>query len=224
MRGKHVLIPGGTGGLGQHVVRAALEREARVTVPYLHEREASRLRDLPINLVEADVTDDAAVERVVEFMGSVDVLLQLVGGFTMGPTDEMAVDDFRSHLDLTLTSTFVACKWALHRMRKTGYGRIVTVGSKAAVEPAGQLAAYSAAKAGVVALTRAIADETKGTDITANCVLPSVIDTPANRAAMGDANADRWVKPSSLAQVICFLGSAAARDIRGAAVPVYGNV
>lgn len=109
-------------------------------------------------------------------------------------------------------------------MLEHGYGRIVTVGSWAAVEPAGQLAAYCASKAGVVALTKAIADETKGTNITANVVLPSVIDTPANRAAMGEENANQWVKPESLAQVICFLASEAAKDVRGAAVPVYGNI
>ncbi|MBD0336865.1 MAG: SDR family oxidoreductase, partial [Cyanobacteria bacterium Co-bin13] len=93
-----------------------------------------------------------------------------------------------------------------------------------AVEPVGQLAAYCASKAGVVALTKAIADEMKGTDITANIVLPSVIDTPTNRQAMGEANASQWVSPASLAGVICFLASAAAKDIRGAAIPVYGNV
>jgi NAD(P)-dependent dehydrogenase (short-subunit alcohol dehydrogenase family) len=100
----------------------------------------------------------------------------------------------------------------------------VTVGSRGAVEPGGQLAAYCASKAGVVALTKAIADETKGTNITANVVLPSVIDTPANRAAMGAENAVQWVKAESLAGVICFLASEAAQDIRGAAVPVYGNI
>ncbi|MEM9980608.1 MAG: SDR family oxidoreductase, partial [Cyanobacteria bacterium P01_D01_bin.2] len=92
-----------------------------------------------------------------------------------------------------------------------------------AVQPTGQLAAYCASKAGVVALTQAIADETKGTGVTANIVLPSVIDTPTNRQAMGADQADQWVKPESLGQVICFLASEAAKDIRGAAVPVYGQ-
>jgi NAD(P)-dependent dehydrogenase (short-subunit alcohol dehydrogenase family) len=86
------------------------------------------------------------------------------------------------------------------------------------------LAAYCASKAGVLALTQAIADETKGTNITANTVLPSVIDTPANRQAMGTQEADKWVKPESLGQVICFLASEAAKDMRGVAVPVYGSV
>jgi len=109
-------------------------------------------------------------------------------------------------------------------MRQQGYGRIVTVGAKGAVEPNAQLGAYCASKAGVVALTKTIAEETKEMDITANCVLPTVIDTPANREAMGEENADKWVKPESLGKVICFLASEAAKDLRGAAVPVYGNV
>jgi NAD(P)-dependent dehydrogenase (short-subunit alcohol dehydrogenase family) len=125
---------------------------------------------------------------------------------------------------LNLNTTFLVCKHALQKMLPQNYGRIVTIGSRGAVEPTGQLAAYCAAKAGVVALTRAIADETRGTGITANVVLPSVIDTPANRASMGDTEAAHWVKPLSLAKVICFLASEAAQDIRGAAVPVYGNV
>ncbi len=108
-------------------------------------------------------------------------------------------------------------------MLEQGYGRIVTVASKGAVEPSGQLAAYCASKVGVVVLTKAIADETKGTNITANVVLPSVIDTRTNRAVMGEENAHNWVKPASLAQTICFLASEAAQDVRGAAVPVYGN-
>lgn len=101
---------------------------------------------------------------------------------------------------------------------------LLTIGSRGAVEPVGSLAAYCASKAGVVALTKAIADETKDTNITANVVLPSVIDTEANRQAMGTEDVDKWVKPESLAEVICFLASEAAKDIRGAAIPVYGRI
>jgi NAD(P)-dependent dehydrogenase (short-subunit alcohol dehydrogenase family) len=157
-------------------------------------------------------------------MPKLDALIHLVGGFMMGPTEQVSLDAWRDHLDLCLTTTFLCCKHALPRMREAGYGRIVTVGSKAALEPMDQMAPYSAAKAGVVALTRVIAAETKGTAITANCVLPSIIDTPANRKAMGDADADKWVKPESLAQTICHLASEAAGDVRGAAIPVYGSV
>jgi NAD(P)-dependent dehydrogenase (short-subunit alcohol dehydrogenase family) len=103
-------------------------------------------------------------------------------------------------------------------------GGILTVGSRGGEQQVGQLVAYCAAKAGVVALTKAIADETKGTNITANTALPSVIDPPKNRWAIGSENAHQWVKPQSLAQVICFLGSEAAKDVRGAAMAVYGSI
>lgn len=103
-------------------------------------------------------------------------------------------------------------------------GRSLTVGSRGGEQQIGQLAAYCAAKAGVVALTKAIADETKGTNITANTALPSVIYPPTNRSAMGSENAHQWVKPQSLAQVICFFGSEAAKDVRGVAMAVYGSI
>jgi NAD(P)-dependent dehydrogenase (short-subunit alcohol dehydrogenase family) len=109
-------------------------------------------------------------------------------------------------------------------MKKNNYGRIVTVSSRVALEPAAQMAAYSASKAGVIALTKSIAEETKGTGITANTILPSIIDTPSNRKSMGEKNVHNWVKPESLAETICFLASEKAGDLRGAALSVYGNV
>jgi NAD(P)-dependent dehydrogenase (short-subunit alcohol dehydrogenase family) len=227
MQGKQVLINGGTGALGSAVTHEALAFGALVTVPYVVEAEALNLQRSidsdKLTVVGADMGDEQAVRAVIEGMPSIDVLIHLVGGFEMGPTHEVGLDAWRRHVDLNLTTTFLSCKHALGRMRASGYGRIVTVGSRAALEPMAECAAYCASKAGVVALTRVIAAETKGTDITANCVLPSVIDTKANRAAMGEQAAASWVKPSSLAQVICFLASERARDLRGAALPVYGN-
>ena len=230
MKDRHVLITGGSGGLGTAVTKLALERGARVTVPFFKEEEVAvltaHLGGAPdtLTLRPADLTDETAVQTLMDEMPRVDALIHLVGGFVMGPTHEIALGAWREHHDLCLTTTFLCCKHALRRMRHAGYGRIVTIGSRAAAEPMAQMAAYSAAKSGVVALTNVIAAETKGTAITANCVLPSVIDTPANRAAMGDADAHNWVKPQSLAQTICFLASEAAADVRGAAVSVYGNV
>lgn len=204
---------------------------ASVTVPYRNTAEVDRLKQQmspedfsKIQFVLLDLLDETAVRQLIEDMGRVDVLIHLVGGFSMGATHEYDYGDWRNDLDLNLNTTFLACKYSLAQMRQQGYGRIVTVGSRGAVEPGAQLAAYCAAKAAVVALTKSIAAETQNTGITANCVLPSVIDTPDNRAAMGDDNADSWVKPSSLGEVICFLASPAAQDIRGAAIPVYGDI
>jgi NAD(P)-dependent dehydrogenase (short-subunit alcohol dehydrogenase family) len=232
MQDKHVLLTGGTGGLGTGVTSAVMAQgAAAVTIPYVDYHEVERLKaslesnDFErIQFIPVNLTDEGSVEHLFERMNRVDVLIHLVGGFSMGKTDEYSFFDWKKMLDLNLNTTFLVCKHSLKKMLANGYGRIVTIGSRGAIEPTGQLAAYCAAKAGVVALTKAIADETKGTNITANVVLPSVIDTPANRAAMGEGNAEQWVKPQSLAGVICFLASEAAKDIRGATVPVYGNI
>ncbi|NCJ05466.1 3-oxoacyl-ACP reductase FabG [Synechococcales cyanobacterium C] len=230
MTDRQVLLTGATGGLGREVTPQLLAQGDTLTVPYVDETSVTRLKQhlSPAELVRVrfaatDLSQEVAVERLINGMERVDVLIHLVGGFSMGATHTYDYEAWQRDIALNLHTTFLVCKHSLRRMRETGYGRIVTVGSRGAVQPAGQLAAYCAAKAGVVALTQAIADETKGTDITANVVLPSVIDTPANRAAMGTEASASWVKPDSLAGVICFLASDAARDIRGAAIPVYGN-
>ncbi|MBF2074363.1 MAG: 3-oxoacyl-ACP reductase FabG [Synechococcales cyanobacterium C42_A2020_086] len=231
MKGKHVLLTGGTGGLGLGVTPMVLAQGATaVTIPYVRAQEVERLKGIlapadlaRIRFIETDLTSEASVEALVNDMERVDALIHLVGGFSMGKTHEYSYQQWRQDFDLNLNTTFLVCKHSLRRMLEQHYGRIVTVGSRGAVQPGGQLAAYCASKAGVVALTQSIADETKGTNITANVVLPSIIDTPANRAAMGSDHADQWVKPDSLAQVICFLASEAAKDLRGAAIPVYGN-
>lgn len=232
MKGKHVLLTGGTGGLGLGVTPTVLALGAEsVTIPYRQAQDTERLKGRlspaslsRVRFVAADLMDEAAVQQLVDGMHRVDVLIHLVGGFSMGPIHDYSYSQWQQDFNLNLNTTFLACKHSLRRMLEQDYGRIVTVGSRGAVEPGGQLAAYCASKAGVVALTRAIADETRGTNITANVVLPSMIDTPANRAAMGAANAAQWVTAESLGQVIGFLASEAAADIRGAAVPVYGNI
>src|SRR5690606_25003378 len=230
MRDRHVLITGGSGGLGTAVTALLLARGARVTVPVVDEAQAERLRAAlggdadRVAQPRADLRQEAEVQRVVDAMERVDAAVCLVGGFAMGPTDGFALEDLRTQLALNLVTTFLVSKHGLRRMKEGGYGRIVTVASRAAVEPTAGLAAYAAAKAGVLALTRAVAEETRALDVTANCVLPSIIDTPANRAAMGDAKAHEWVAPQRLAESIAFLASEAAGDLRGAALPVYGRV
>jgi NAD(P)-dependent dehydrogenase (short-subunit alcohol dehydrogenase family) len=231
MKGKKVLITGGTGGLGLGVTPVVLAKGAEVTIPYTSPKQVERLKGFispedfaRIHFIPANLEDESSVENVIGRMLTVDVLIHLVGGFSMGQTHEYGFYKWKRDLDLNLNTTFLVCKHSLKKMLANDYGRIVTVASRAAVEPTGQLASYCASKAGVVALTKAIADETKGTNITANVVLPSVIDTPSNRQNMGEENADKWVRPESLAEVICFLASEAAKDIRGAAVPVYGSI
>ncbi|MEO1145068.1 MAG: 3-oxoacyl-ACP reductase FabG [Cyanobacteria bacterium J06638_22] len=232
MRGKHVLVTGGTGGLGLGVTPKVLARGAMsITLPYRSAQEVERMRGMlspadlaRVRFISADLIDETSVEEMINGMERVDASIHLVGGFSMGKVHEYPFDKWQQDFRLNLETTFLVCKHSLRRMLETGYGRIVTVGSRGAVLPGAQLAAYCASKAGVVALTQAIADETKGTNITANVVLPSIIDTPANRAAMGAENANQWVKAESLGEVICFLASDEAKDMRGAAVPVYGSI
>jgi NAD(P)-dependent dehydrogenase (short-subunit alcohol dehydrogenase family) len=169
---------------------------------YREEREVGRLKSRlsaaefeRIRFVRVDLTQETAVARLIDDLGRVDVLIHLVGGFTMGATEEFSYEDWLKMFDLNLHSTFLLCKHCLRSMKLHNYGRIVT-----------------------------IAEETKQTNITANVVLPSIIDTPGNREAMGEANAKDWVSPQSLAEVICFLAGEGAKDLRGAAIPVYGSL
>lgn len=230
MRDRHVLITGGSGGLGCHVTAAFVNAGAHVTVPIFEPEQKHQLcqevgADFDdVQLVPADLRDEDSVRALFDAMPKVDAVVHLVGGFAMGPTADFAIDDVRHQLELNVVVAFSVIQHALRKMIPAGYGRIVTVGSRSAVEPVAQQAAYSAAKAGVVALTKAVAAETRGTGVTINAVLPSIIDTPANRAAMGDAHADAWVTPASLAQTILHLASEAAGQVRGAAVAVYGDV
>jgi NAD(P)-dependent dehydrogenase (short-subunit alcohol dehydrogenase family) len=226
---REVLIPGGTGGLGVHVTAAFVRAGARVTVPVFSPTELPALRELlgerfgDVRLVDADLRDEDQVRRVIDDMPKLDALVHLVGGFAMGETQTFGLDALREQLELNVVTAFATIKHGLRRMRELDYGRIVTVASRAAEQPTGGLAAYAAAKAGVLALTRAVADETRGTDITANCVLASVIDTPANRAAMGIEQLHRWVAPANLAQHIVHLAGDDAGTLRGTALRVYAD-
>jgi len=231
MQNKKVLITGGTGGLGRVVTKKVLEAGAQVTLSYLSDNEISFMRaqlsqeDIKkISFVRANLMKEEEVKHLLDQLPDLQVLIHLVGGFSMGPIVDFPLEKWNQQIDLNLTSAFLTCKYSLEQMFRNNYGRIVTVGSRAAVEPGAQLAAYSAAKAGLVALIRSIAAETMGAGITANIILPSVIDTPDNRKSMGDQHADKWVKPESIAELICFLASEAAKDIRGAVIPIYGNV
>lgn len=230
MRDRHLLITGGTGGLGVAVTAAALDAGARVTVPVFAEEEIDPLLRAVgdargrLDLPHADLRREDDVVALLERTGPLDAAVHLVGGFTMGPLHEADLDTLRAQFDLNVQTTFLVLKHALRAMRSRGYGRIVTVGSKAVVVPAPQMAIYAAAKAAVVAMTQTLAEEAKGTDITANCVLPTIIDTPANRNAMGTEQASRWVAPEDLARSILFLASPEAGHLRGSCLHAFGDV
>jgi NAD(P)-dependent dehydrogenase (short-subunit alcohol dehydrogenase family) len=205
---------------------------ARIVVTYVLEKELARFREaLPegsYELAQVELTDPTAVgglvKRTVATHGRVDVLLNLAGGFTGGkPLVETPVADLE-HLFATNVKTVYVCAQAvLPAMIKQRWGRIVNVSARPALIGGANVAAYASTKAGVAALTRALADEVRDHGITVNAIAPSTIDTPANRAAMPQADPSRWVKPEEIAATLVFLASDAAAATSGAIIPVYAR-
>jgi NAD(P)-dependent dehydrogenase (short-subunit alcohol dehydrogenase family) len=173
-----------------------------------------------------DLTRPGEAARAVAAAGpELEALIHLVGGYAGGALVAETGDDvWRRMQTLNLDAAFYATRAAVPVLTARPGGRLVLIGARPAVEPVAGLAAYAVAKAGVVALARTLALELAPRQATCNVVLPSVIDTPANRAAMPKADASRWVAPASLAAVIAWLASPAASDVNGAVVPVYGRV
>jgi len=239
MAGKVVLVAGGTGGLGRAVSLAFLETSARVIVTFQRPGDLDELKKAAsTKLVAADgaslegygvdVTDEAAVSKlmdgIVERNGRLDCLVNAVGGYAGGiKLWEMETNVFEQQLALNLRAGFVLARAATRVMVKQGGGAIVNVASKAAVDHGAGAAAYAASKAAAVAMIDCLAADLKGTGVRANSILPSIIDTPANRKAMPKADFTKWPKAEEIAQVILFLCSDDAKLIQGASVPVYGD-
>jgi NAD(P)-dependent dehydrogenase (short-subunit alcohol dehydrogenase family) len=223
---RSVVVTGGTGGLGAAVTGTLLDAGWRVVVPWFAEDELARVEEHErLTLVEADLTDPGSAGNVAEAAGdSLRALVNLVGGFAMGGrVHETPVEDFERQLRLNLRPTYLMCAAALPRMLAVGDGAIVCVSSRAAVRPFAGAAGYITSKAAVLAFVDALHAEYRDDGIRANAILPSTIDTPANRAAMPDADFDTWVKPAEIARVISFLCSDGARVTSGGHVPVYGR-
>jgi len=228
------VVTGGTGALGQSLVPILLRRSFKLAVTYLVPDEARTLeKRLDIDedqllLRRVDCTDAEAVNRFMketaETFGHINVVCALVGGWA-GGRDLAETDDVRFDrmLDLNLRSTFYTARAAIPHLLEAEWGRIIAMGSRAAVDaPAGQ-AAFNVAKAGVVALIRSLANELDDTSVTANVILPAVIDTYDTRAALPYADYVRWPKPAEIASVVDFLASPQSGVINGAAIPVYGQ-
>jgi NAD(P)-dependent dehydrogenase (short-subunit alcohol dehydrogenase family) len=221
-----VVVTGGTGGLGAAVTGTLLGEGWRVVVPWFVEEELARVEEHEgLTLVQADLTDPGSAATVVEAAGDgLRALVNLVGGFAMGGrVHETPVEDFERQLRLNLRPAYLMCAAALPRMLAAGDGAIVCVSSRAAVRPFAGAAGYITSKAAVLAFVDALDAEYRDDGIRANAILPSTIDTPANRAAMPDADFDTWVKPAEIARVVAFLCSDAARVTSGGHVPVYGR-
>ena len=219
--GKVVIIAGGSGALGGTVVPTFTSVGARV---FTADRNPASSHMKNHVAMKADVTDEAECRRLVDEVikkeGRVDALVNLVGGFAMGRVVETDASLWHRMLTVNLTAAVLLSKVVLPHMAERRAGRIVHVVARAAVDPFPGAAAYVVSKAGLAAFIRALATELAGSGVTINGVLPTTIDTPANRKNMPDADASKWVKPESIAQLIGFLASDGASQINGALIPV----
>ncbi|MGN6189320.1 MAG: SDR family NAD(P)-dependent oxidoreductase [Conexibacter sp.] len=227
---RSALVTGGTGGLGAAVVARLLDDGWRVVVPWVVERELERVeRREGLELVQADLFEPEAVgTAVLQAAERADAPLRavvnLVGGFAQGArVAEEPVETFEAQLRLNLRPTYLVTQAALPHLVAAGGGAIVCVGTRAALAPFPGAAGYVTAKAGVIAFAQAVAVEYRDEGVRCNALLPSVIDTPANRAAMPSADFTRWVQPAQLAATIAFLCSEEGAATSGAAIPVYGR-
>ncbi|MBC7227572.1 MAG: SDR family oxidoreductase [Thermoflexales bacterium] len=228
-----VMITGAAGNLGSAVARAFRAAGARLI---LVDRAPDRLPALFPDLADSpdhylatsvDLTDpdvaEATVREALRRRGRIDVLVHTVGSYRGGqPVHETPLETWQALFDLNVRTALTVTRAVVPVMVSQGAGRIIYVAAKAALEGGKNTAAYSAAKSALLRLTESLAAELRGTGVTVNCVLPSTIDTPQNRAAMPKADPARWVKPEAIADVILFLASDAARAVHGAAIPVYG--
>jgi NAD(P)-dependent dehydrogenase (short-subunit alcohol dehydrogenase family) len=206
-----VMITGAAGNLGRAVSKAFTDLGSQVVAV-----------DLPTNLLD-QAQVDATVQRTIEQFKRIDVLCNIAGGFRMGTAvHETSDKDWNFLLDLNARTVLHTARAVVPHMISAGGGKIVNIGAYAAQKGAAQMGAYIASKSAVIRLTETMAAELREKNINVNCVLPTVIDTPENRAAMPKVDPGRWVAPADLASVIVFLASDAARAIHGAAVPVTG--
>jgi len=233
--GSLALIAGGTGGLGRAVSLAFLEEAADVVVTYRHEEEFSALKNdagrysSKLTGQQADVTEEQAARQLIAAVlgkhGRLDILVNSVGAYAGGTKLwETEPKVFDAMLALNLRSGYTLSRAVVPAMLRQKAGSIINIASKAAIDHAAGAGAYAASKAAALALVDSLAEDLRGTGVRVNSVLPSIIDTEANRRAMPNADFSKWPKPEDIARVILFLCSHDAKLIHGAAIPVYGSV
>jgi NAD(P)-dependent dehydrogenase (short-subunit alcohol dehydrogenase family) len=219
-----VLVAGGTGFLGTAVVRELLSAGYDVTATWVVEAERERLASDPVELVECDLFDPSSAEAAVASVADLEAVVNLVGGFADGPrVHETDPEMFARLMQLNVTPAFLLARAAMPRLVERGGGAFVGVSARTALRPYPGAAAYSTSKAAVLALIQALDVEYRRDGVRCNAILPSVIDTPANREAQPDADHSKWVAPEEIARVVRFLVSPDSAPTSGAAVPVYGR-
>ena len=226
--GRHIVVTGGAGALGTAVVAALVEAGGICHVPCFDEAEAQHFRlrghKQVILTVAGNLADEAAVGRAYQGTAPLWASIHIAGGFAAGPLAQTDVATLRRQIDMNLVSAMLCCRAAVTAMTGKG-GRIVNVAARAALEwrSGAGMVAYTASKTAVAALTASLAEEVAKDGILVNAVAPSIMDTPANRAAMPKANYDLWPKVAEVAATIMFLASPENRVTRGGIVPVYGR-
>lgn len=232
--GKVALIAGGTGGLGRAVALAFLQEEAQVIVTFVKSEEfadlknaagqaASRLEGHQVDATNASAVSEL-VDKILAQHGEIDILVNAVGAYAGGlKLWETPPNSFDTMLNLNLRSGYVLSAAVARSMVKQKEGAIVNIAAKAAFDHAAGASAYAASKAAAVAMMDSLAEDLRGTGVRVNSILPSIIDTPANRRAMPGADFNKWPKPEDIAKVILFLCSSDAKLIHGASIPAYGN-
>jgi len=223
-----VLVAGGTGALGTAVVQELLAAGYSCELTWIVDAERERIESAladRVTLVRADLTDPAGgVAEAVAGVDDLEAVVNLVGGYASGPlVHETDLADFQRMVELNLTPAFLLAREAMPRLVERGGGAFVGVSARAALRPFAGAAGYIAGKAALLAFVQALDAEYKGKGVRANAILPSVIDTPANRAAQPDADYSKWVDPKAIAKVVRFLVSDESATLSGAAVPVYGR-
>ena len=219
--GRRVVVAGGAGALGEAVVEAFRSSGWICHVPV--RREAPAPREGVVWAGGVDLTDEAAVSSFYSALPPIAASVHVAGGYEGRPFAETSRADFDRMLATNLVTTFLCCREAVKRLRAAGGGAIVNVGSRASEVPSAGAVAYTASKAAVAGLTRALAVEVRGDGIRVNAVLPSVIDTPANRRAMPKANWKKWPGADEIAAAILWLASEASAPVSGALLPAYGS-
>ncbi|HUD89973.1 SDR family NAD(P)-dependent oxidoreductase [Sphingobium sp.] len=222
MNGRSIIVTGGFGALGR-VVAAAFAAQGDKVARIDFAPCPPDAMDGVIDLAGVDLTDmpavDKAVAEVTTKLGGVDVLVNIAGGFIWETLEGGSIDAWERMFTMNVKSNATITKVVLPVIKLSSAGRIINIGAGAAIQAAAGMGPYAAAKAGVHRLTEALATELADSSVTVNAILPSIIDTPANRADMPDADTSQWVKPQAIADVILFLASPAARSISGALIP-----
>jgi NAD(P)-dependent dehydrogenase (short-subunit alcohol dehydrogenase family) len=225
LSGRTILITGGTGALGSAVAQACLGAGATCHVTWLHDKELGHFQlKEKVQLHQVDCRDEKAVVELYAAVPNLWASFHIIGGFAAATVEKTSADDLRAMLEINTMTCFLCCREAVKNLRQEGKGgRIINVAARGAVVPTGGMIAYTTSKAAVASITQCVADEVKNDAILVNAVLPSIMDTPANRKGMPGADFTKWPKVEEVAQTMLFLASPENTLTSGALIPVYGR-